>query len=248
MPGLSAAVTLGLWEAAEGLERTPRALILAGADPAGPPVRAEELERLPLGRRDARLLRLRGRLTQRALDATAACPECAEEVEFALDADALVAHADDAPQPVPTVWDGVVVTWRPPTSLDVAAAAEAADAAGAERVLLTRCVTSATGPDGDLAGPDLPPDARAAVARAMAAADPLAEVLVELACPSCGSPFVADLDLAEFVWADLSAEARRLLRAVDALARAYGWSEAAVVALSERRRRDYLELALGGAA
>src|SRR5918999_902203 len=99
MPGLSAAVTLALWEAAEGLERTPRALMLAGAEPAGPLLPAEELERLPLGRRDARLLRLRGRLTHRALDATVACPDCAEEVEFALDPADLLAREGEALSP-----------------------------------------------------------------------------------------------------------------------------------------------------
>ena len=220
MPGLSAAVTLDLWEAADGLDATPRSLMLAAAEGAGPPVPVDELERLPLGRRDARLLRLRGALAGGTLDATAACPECAEQVEFAVGAEALVARADEPAPPEPLVSDGFVVTWRPPDSSDVAAAAAAGDVAAAERVLLERCVTAVTGPDGEVGGSDLPPNARAAVARAMAAADPLAEVLVELACPSCGAAFVADLDLGEFVFAELRGRAERLLRAVDALARA----------------------------
>jgi hypothetical protein len=45
------------------------------------------------------------------------------------------------------------------------------------------------------------------------------------------------------VWTELRAHARRLLREVDVLARAYGWTEPDVLALDERRRAAYLELA-----
>jgi hypothetical protein len=250
MPRLSAAAALDLWEAAQGLEPTERSLLLAADEAAGPPARPEELARLPLGERDARLLRLRADLAGTLLEATASCPGCAQELEFAVATDALLARADERAEPEPVVADGLVVTWRPLESADVAAAAATADAAAAERVLLERCVTAVTGPDGDrdLRAPDLPPEARAAVAEAMAAADPLAEVLVELACPSCGAAFAADLDVGGFVWAELRAHAQRLLRAVDVLARAYGWREADVLGLSERRRDEYLGLALGGGA
>jgi hypothetical protein len=219
---------LDLWEAAERLDPVERTLVLAGA--AGPPAEPGELARLPLGRRDERLLRLRA---SGALEATAACPACGEQAEFTVDVDAIRAGAE--PRPVaPLELDGRLVEWRPPDSRDVAAAAEAGDAAAAERVLLARCVEG---------GEELSPAIRAAVARAMAEADPLAEILVDLPCPACETAFVADVDLAAFVWAELSVEARRLLREVDVLARAYGWTEAEALALSATRRAAYLELA-----
>ena len=77
----------------------------------------------------------------------------------------------------------------------------------------------------------------------MLAADPLSEVLVGVACPACGTEFVVDLDVAGFVWAELRGRARELLRDVHVLARAYGWTESEVLALGERRRAAYLELA-----
>jgi hypothetical protein len=79
----------------------------------------------------------------------------------------------------------------------------------------------------------------------MAEADPLAEVLVDHSCSACGGAFTADLDVGSFVWAELQARARRLMKEVDLLARAYGWTETEVLALSERRRAAYLELARG---
>jgi hypothetical protein len=70
-----------------------------------------------------------------------------------------------------------------------------------------------------------------------------AEQRVELACPTCGHAWQAQLDVAEFLWAGVNTAAGRLLEDVHALAAACGWSEGDVLALSARRRRAYRELA-----
>lgn len=247
MTGLSAAATLELWDAAERVDRTERALVLAAAAAT---TQAEAstpaaLAMLPIGRRDAQVLELHSALAGPALEAVADCPACGATAEVAVDAVALLRAGAAAPGVERLDVDGYAVDWRPPDSRDVAAAAHAADATAAERVLLQRCVTSATGPDGPLDGPSLPPGVRRALAEAMAAADPLAELLVDVTCPACGAPFVANLDVTEYVWAEVRANARRVLREVHVLAREYGWSEAEVLALDERRRAAYLELAGG---
>ena len=244
---LSPAATLDLWADAERRGPVERTLVLAaaGEDDGSSP---GELARLPLGRRDGRLLSLHGALGGRTLEATAICPACGEQAEFAVAADALVERAGGAVPPGPVEAEGFSVAWRPPDSADLAAAGEAGDAAAAERVLLSRCVLAATGPDGEVDGAEMPLGVRAAVAEAMAAADPLAEVLVDVSCPACATAFVADLDLGGFVWAELRAHAQRLLRDVAVLAHAYGWTEPDVLALDESRRAAYLELAREGAA
>jgi hypothetical protein len=247
MPGLSAAATLELWQAALGLGPVERSLALAAVGGSGP-AGADELARLPLGRRDARLLGLHATLAGRLLEATATCPACGEQADFAVDADALLAPADEPVRPAPVEMAGYSVSWRSPDSLDVEAAADAGDAAAAERVLLTRCVTSASGPGGEVDASTLPADVRGALAHAMAEADPLAEVLVNVACPACETEFVADLDVGGFVWAEVQANARRVLREVDVLARVYGWSETEVLSLPQPRRAAYLALVQDGVA
>jgi hypothetical protein len=229
---LSAAVVLELWEEADALRPVERALALASLEGGN----ADELARLPLGRRDARLLRVHAALGGPALEATASCPHCGEAAEFALDVDELLARADDAASPAPVDVGGRSVDWRPPDSRDVLAAAETEDVEAAERVLLDRCLDAGESDD-----------VRRAVTAAMAEADPLAEVLVDVPCPVCGEPFVADVDVPRFVWAEIRARALGLLRDVDALARAYGWTEAEVLALGDARREAYLELAKGSA-
>ena len=220
MRELSGAATLELWDAAHALRPVERAVVLACTD--GEDV--DDVAQLPLGRRDARLLAVHAAVAGPALEATASCPRCGEAAEFSLDVDELLARdAEAVPAP-----DG----WRSPNSRDLAAAADALDAAEAERVLLERCVGN-----GWLSG-----EARRAVVTAMAEADPLAEVLVDVVCPACEETFVADLDVAAFVWAEVRAAALRLLRDVDVLARAYGWTEAEVLALGDGRRQAYLDL------
>ena len=153
-----------------------------------PPIRprADELARAAARtarRADPRAARARG-----ALEATAACPACGEQAEFAVDAAALLATQDAVP-PAPVEVDGLVVHWRPPDSRDVAAAALAGDAAG-RRARAARRAAS-THRRRRAAGRTCAPS----VARAMAEADPLAEVLVDVVCPACETQFVADLDV-----------------------------------------------------
>jgi hypothetical protein len=198
---------------------------------------------LSLGRLDARLLGLPASLGGRLLDAAAPCPACGELAEFSVDPAELAAVEDPAAVHSPVEADGFIVEWRPLDSADLAAAAEAGDAASAERALLSRCVLAATGPDGQVAACDLPEGVIDALERALLVADPLSEVLAGVVCPACGTEFVVDVDVAGFVWAELRARAGSLLREVHVLARAYGWTEDEVLALGDRRRAAYLELA-----
>jgi len=239
MVGLEATRALDLWERAQQLPPIERAVELAAAAP--PETARDDVAALSLGRRDARLLALRDASAQPSLDATAGCPACGESVEFAPAAAQLLDAEPAAPAPLER--DGFVVRWRPPDSRDVAAAAAASDAATARALLLERCVLAASGPDGAVAAGALPATLQAALEDAIAAADPLAEILIDLTCPACGAAFVADLDIASFVWAELDRGARELLGEVDALARTYGWTEPEVLALSGRRRAAYLRLA-----
>lgn len=246
MPGLSAAATLDLWERAEGLPPVGRAVALAVA--TEPEADERIVAGLPLGRRDERLLRLRAALAGDAIDAIATCPSCGERVEFSTSVEALMALAPSRPAAESETLDigDIRVTWRPLDSDDMAAAAAAVSAGEAQRVLLGRSVHSATGPVGKIEPDRLPGAVRAALSRAMTVADPLAEVVIALTCPACGNALDADVDVADFVWAELNGRANRILREVAILAGAFGWTEQQVLALSEQRRAAYLAMVREG--
>ncbi len=108
-------------------------------------------------------------------------------------------------------------------------------------------MVSVAAPDGtELDAVALPPHVRSALAAAMEAADPLAEVLVDAQCPECDFGFRCDVDVPEFVWTELEARAKQVLLEVDALARAYGWTEPEVLALGDTRRAAYLRIVTEG--
>ena len=88
---------------------------------------------------------------------------------------------------------------------------------------------------------ELPAALVAALAERLEAADPAAEIRIDLACPACDHRWWAELDVSDFLWAELSIHARRLLLEVHALARAYGWCESDILGLSPPRRRFYLD-------
>jgi hypothetical protein len=49
-------------------------------------------------------------------------------------------------------------------------------------------------------------------------------------------------DIAAYLWQEVDARARRALRDTHTLARAYGWREADILAMSDFRRQQYLEM------
>ncbi len=240
---ISDAEILDLWEAATQRDAVDRAIVLAAAAPVVATDAAGGFALLPIGQRDANLVALHVAISGGTFEAVAGCPACGGTAEVSIDASALMAIGEQGIPVEPLEIGDYTIEWRPPDSLDLHAAASAGEAGAAERVLLERCVISAAGPQGATDGPSLAPDVLAALADAMAAADPLAEVQLDASCPECGRPFVTSLEIGEFVWTELVARARQIMREVNQLAHAYGWNEAEVLALSERRRAAYLELA-----
>jgi hypothetical protein len=89
---------------------------------------------------------------------------------------------------------------------------------------------------------ELPAETVEALSRAMIEAAPEAEIILRLTCPACGHEWDLLFDIAEFFWREISAQAQRLLREIDTLARAYGWTEAEILSLPAQRRQTYLEM------
>lgn len=238
-PNLDAAGLISVWEDAVTQSPPARAVMLLGRTWPD-----HDWARAPIGVRDRWLLRLRERLFGPAMPAIAACPACAMSLELELLTTDLVADAPDLPpEGLSLVRDGVTVRYRLPDTLDLLTAAAApADIRAA--VLLDRCVIGVTQSGAPI---DLPATLRSAIATGMAEADPQADPRLALACPGCGHEWTAPFDIASYLWEDVEDCARRLLRQVHDIARAYGWTEDTILSLSARRRRMYLEAITGTA-
>jgi hypothetical protein len=70
--------------------------------------------------------------------------------------------------------------------------------------------------------------------------DAQADVTLAMRCVACGHAWQLLFDIGAFLWSEIDACATRLLGEVDALARAYGWREADILAMSGTRRAAYL--------
>jgi hypothetical protein len=242
MRALSAGELLTVWEHGVSQRPSQRALSLlavACADEAPP----AQLARLTIGQRDERLLNLRERTFGPHLAAILACPACSEVLEFTINAaDIRMAPASEPAETIDLAHAGYELQFRLPNTLDLATVDQSADRQTNSRHLLRRCVTSARRAGAEIPAEDLPPEVVAAVSQRMAEADPQADVQLDLACPQCEHRWHSPLDIVSFFWSEINALALRLLNEVHALASAYGWSEAAILALAPVRRQAYLDL------
>jgi hypothetical protein len=222
--------TLALWESGRTLHPIDQGLLAVKT--AFPETRDESVADWPLGRRNRALAELHCACFGPRLSGWTACGECGEKLEFNVDGHALMqTGAATAVEAVPIGER----TFRLPTSRDLARITKAADGMDAARTLLDLCLVA-----GDAAA--WSEEEIEEVGERLAAADPLAEVRLDFKCPACGEAFEESLDLAAFLWSELEGRAKRLLLDVHLLARAYGWSEGEVLALSPARRKFYLEM------
>jgi uncharacterized protein (UPF0212 family) len=241
MPGLSPLELLDAWERGLGQRPNERALtLLAATDSQNP---RDALAKLSIGRRDAGLLSLREELFGSLLSGLADCPRCGERLDLSFNI------ADIQDSSVNTAVEGPFVTvqeWRVefrlPNSDDLLALSDCKDVGAGRALLLRRCILNV---EKDREASDvehLPANVIEAVAQAMAEADALGDVQLALTCPQCGHAWQAPFDIASFLWTEINAWAHRTLQDVHELARAYGWREADILALSPWRRQVYLEM------
>lgn len=211
----------------EPLPRRGAALLAIAANTS-----TSEAMQLTIGERDDRLLAVRAATFGRTLTGVAGCPACHERCEIEVDANALRSSAGESMIEIES--DGWRVRARLPNSDDVAAAAGEHDAGAARRALLRRCVVE---PDGEL-----PAEIAALVEETMERSDPRADIRLALVCPACGASWENAFDVVSFFEAEIRVAAERLISEVHTLARAYGWREADILAMTPGRRLMYLEL------
>jgi hypothetical protein len=246
----SATELLTVWERAMNAPPTARALAMLAA--ALPQVPWSDLAELPIGIRDRHLMRLRERMFGLQVAGVSQCPRCHErlELEFSLhdvglnraaDSDATFIASNEAPI---RDWcsEDYAVTFRLANSKDLLALANAGEESTAAKTLLARCIIDARKAGESVSVAALPDSVIESIAHAMGDADPDANTELKLTCPSCQHKWASLFDIGVFLWEELQTWAYRTLHDVHALARAYGWSESSILAMSATRRQTYLEL------
>jgi|SRR5579883_330434 hypothetical protein len=248
MRALSASHILYAWEAGRQKHLVDRALLLLAL--ALPSLSPAALRSLTVGQRNKELLLLRQKTLGTQAQCFVQCPHCNEKLEFSLDLQVLLSRTvepsvqpgEPAEQVHTLRVDDVTLSFRLPTSADLASIASSVDAREGSHLLIERCVVQAAQDDQVVAAQDLPGNILEALARSVSELDPLAEMELALDCPACQHHWTTLFDIVSFFWTELDVLAKRLLRDVHIIASAYGWRESDILALSAARRRYYLEL------
>jgi hypothetical protein len=231
---LSPEKILEVWEAGRQQHELDRALTLLSA--AYPGVSRDQLADLTIGERDGRLLWLREAVLGAGAAGISECPQCGDRVEFPLDTRTLEHAGEPSSTAREIEVNGTCVRFRLPTSRDMAEVLAAPEQSRGVRRLIERCVIEPHVVD------ELSDEIVEALSQAILKADPRAEIIISLGCPNCGRRWELLFDIAHFFWNEIAAQAQRLVCEIDALARAYGWTEREILSLPAQRRRTYLEM------
>jgi len=197
-----------------------------------------------VGRRIAVLLRVAAEsdhLQAFTVERRCSQPACGTAFEMSLPLDQLDSgsEADRIAVALPA---GGAVMARLPTGEDQRRWAGRAYASRREAI---GAITGALVVEGQVAPDD--DAAVAALADALADHDPLVNFTVSCSCPACGETNETAIDLEGLALGHLARRRRALIEDVHALASAYGWTEAQVLAISEERRASYRALVDGAA-
>ncbi len=213
------------------------------------PTTLDNVRALTVGDRDALLLHLRRLVFGNRMSVELACPHpgCGERMDLELRVSELLAPAYAQPA---EAYEAVLgppeaayrVRFRLPTAADQEFAAPfAAGGAAAGMLILRRCVLAIGAAAIGVEIGELPASIAVDLSARMAALDPQAEIVLNLTCPDCGGNFRSDLDIADYLFAELADRRRELYRQVHRLAFHYHWSEDAILGMSQTRRLLYLD-------
>jgi hypothetical protein len=230
---------LHIWEAGQRQGSIERALTILAT--AFPHEEFDDFAHLPIGVRDSRLLAVREAVFGIRLDCLATCPKCGAPTELALDSAelrAVMMPPSGVTDRQTLNIDGWEISFRLPDSRDLADALRIGDPSTAQQRLIERCLHDAR-KDGTPATP--PSEIFDRISEEMAMLDPGAELNLALSCPSCEHEWQSPFDMSAFLWIEIDALAKRLLREVATLAHAYGWREADILAMNAGRRQAYLD-------
>jgi hypothetical protein len=237
MRNLTSAQLIELWnpDGATSAHWRLEPLLAVAANP-GDDVSADTL-----GRRNQRLLEFHQSLTSRPMAARSRCTSCGTDNEFVVPVIAILG----CPQPklettITLRSQRKQLRFRLPTMADVRTVI-GVEGGQASAALASACLIA-----GSASGVTSQVIAR--LDRKLEAIDPASRILLDLDCAECGVSLHIHVDVAELVSSTVDSLVDKALRQVHVLARAYGWSERAILEMPASRRLRYLALATASSA
>ena len=213
MRPLSAHEILRIWEKGQNLHPLDRALMILST--ACTEMTWDSLSALPIVERDMMLFGLYEQTFGTTLNGFAECPGCGESLEFDISTKNILANRkriSDSGEHVLEISDtNIELTYRLPTSLDLAAIVDCQDVQSGRTILAKRCILEAKKSNVLISENRLSAEIYDRLAQGMEEKDSGADVIINLLCSGCSHQRQLILDILVFLWAKISIHARRLL-------------------------------------
>jgi hypothetical protein len=241
MHPLSASELLDIWEQGMGESPVNQAVLILSS--ACPEVSEKEIMELSIGQRDKYLITLHEWTFGSRFSGLAFCPSCGENVELNFSAEEILKSSEENPEAELTVNSGNFdVSFRLPNSQDILSIKDFRNIFSAQQQLTEQCILKVKHEGKEIPKGQIPEYLLEALVNKMAEQDPIADIQLELTCPSCALSWHSTFDIVSYFWAEINAWAHRILAEVHTIASAYGWKEADILAMSPMRRQLYLEM------
>jgi len=211
-----------------------------------------DVRALTVGDRDALLLHLRRLTYGDKIHSVLACPQtgCREKMDLELTIGDILIPPN---QHAKAVYEAELnekniaykVKFRLPTGADQEAMVKMGtrDPDSASMRLLQLCIKEINKNGRKIKSKNNFPVAVAeALSQRMVELDPQAEILLKMPCPSCQQEFVANFDIGDFFFKELTAHSQQVFREVHLLAWHYHWDESDILNMTRSRRQIYLKL------
>lgn len=201
---------------------------------------------LPIEQRDALLLLLQEKVFGNEPKAVADCPQCGEHLELTLNILSMIDRSRDIYGDISPLLQEVTIgiykfLIRNPDSRDIAEASKTRTQYAARARLIELCIKKAEKEGSTIAVSEIPEEVVSQMADKMEETNSQGENLLNIQCPSCKHSWHSAFDIGSFLYAEIAAVAKRILKDVHELASSYGWSERDILAMSPERRQFYLE-------
>jgi len=238
--GLSAQRILEVWELGVSITAEARTQALLGL--LAPGLSEQALTELVLGERNMNLLELRRQLFGSTLQAYVKCTACGEALDLEFGVDELGFSSIHNVSEINSISTGSISAQvRLPNGHDLIALESLNDIKDGRHLLFSRCVQDLHRDEVTIDLNELDENELDQLEMAISELDPRMEIMFDLRCPQCAHRWQSPLEISSFLWHEYDVYARQLLETVHILASTYGWAEADILAMSERRRQFYLE-------
>jgi len=205
----------------------------------------DTVAKMSIGERDTRLLQFREWIFGPRLINVSQCPYCSTPIEWETNINDIRLQEVTAEVSVKTLkleTDGFNIDFRLPNSSDIMMAISNPGLAADPVKIVSGCILSVLHHGKEYKPQALPPAVIDKLEQRMNEEDPQAEIKMVLNCPECEKQWEASFDILNYLWLEIDNWAKRLLKEVAALAKAFSWSEKDILSLSYQRRRMYLEI------